>query len=149
MFWAEFQTKCSSESKEALSKEFQCFTLIRYSHSTDSEGFSSILLLVFFQTDNSRLCTLRAKTRAQQLANQCSATMAVLSVPVQPWALCWAAGGLLPTSSLLPARSFAPQGSSAYLWTPKREAQQVLREALDLVLVQNTTVLKCIWCRSD
>lgn len=145
MFWAEFQTKCSSESKEALSKEFQCFTLIRYSHSTDSEGFSSILLLVFFQTDNSRLCTLRAKTRAQQQANQCSATMAVLSVPVQPWA----AGGLLPTSSLLPARSFAPQGSSAYLRTPKPEAQQVLREALDLVLVQNTTVLKCIWCRSD
>lgn len=88
MFWAEFQTKCASESEKALSKEFQCFTLITCSRSTDSEVFGSIFLLMFFQTDNGRLCTLRAKTRAQQGTNTISALPCGSGVCAQPWALC-------------------------------------------------------------
>lgn len=84
MFWAEFQTKCASESEKALSKEFQCFTLITCSCSTDSEVFGSIFLLMFFQTDNGRLCTLRAKTRAQQGTNTISALPCGSGVSVCP-----------------------------------------------------------------
>lgn len=89
MFWAEFQTKCASESEKALSKEFQCFTLITCSRSTDSEVFGSIFYSCSFRLITAGFAPWEQKpelSKGQTPSVLCH--VAVVSVCAQPWALC-------------------------------------------------------------